>query len=140
MDGILTDIAFALARAAVATLLSRELYSFTVPGLILFSFTVYTVITRDLLRDSLPPYMGLTSVWAVLSGEGRRKGEKNEVVRLSVFGKDVFWVGKREVMKGLVGSGEALPLYPGRGIVFPVGERERKAIEKVRRRGAVGLT
>jgi len=131
MDVILIDIAFALARAAVATVLSRELYSVTVPGLLLFSLTVYTVITRDPLRDSLPPYMGFSGTWDVLSGHRRKDKKRREVVRLSVFGRDVFWVSKDQVMKALIGSGEVMPVYHGKGILVAAGDKEQKAIERV---------
>ena len=134
MDVILSDIAFALARAAVATLLSRELYSFTVPGLVLFSVTVYAVITRDPLRDSLPPYMGFSGTWDLLSGQRRKDKETREVVRLSVFGRDVFWVSKENVMRGLIGSREVVPVYHGKGILVAAGDKEQKAIEKVSRK------
>ena len=132
MDVILTDIAFALARAAVATLLSRELYSVTVPGLLLFSLTVYAVITRDPIRDSLPPTMGFVRAWDVLSGEKRKGREDREVVRLSVFGRDVFWVSEAGVRNELVWSGNVLPVYHGKGMVVAAGANEQKAIEKVR--------
>jgi hypothetical protein len=131
MDIILKDIAFALARAAVATLLSRELYSFTVPGMLLFSFSVYTVVTRDPLRDSLPPRMGVAEVLGVLRGEKRRRGRREEVVRLSVFGKDVFWVSRANVMWDLVASGGVAPLYYGKGLVLMAGDKDKGSIEKV---------
>ena len=133
MDIILTDILFALARAAVATLLSRELYSVTVPGLFLFSLTVYTVITRDPLRDSLAPYMGFSGTWDVLSGQRRKDKERREVVRLSVYGSDVFWVSKENVMDGLIGSREVIPVYYGKGILVAAGDKEQNAIAKVSR-------
>src|SRR5277367_1765620 len=131
MDVILTNIIFELARAAVATALSRELYSVTIPGLLLFSLAVYTVITRDPLRDSLPPYMGFSGTWDVLSGQRRKDKDRREVVRLSVFGRDVFWVSKEHVMKGLVVSGEVIPVYHGKGILVAVSAKEQMAIEKV---------
>ena len=139
MDVILTDIVFALARAAVATLLSTELYSFTVPGLLLFSLSVYAVITRDPLRNSLPPYMDFAGAWDVCTGQGRSGRDKRELVRLSVFWRDVFWVSIENVMEGLVGSGELTPVYYGKGMVISMGGKEQKAIEAVNQKDDVEL-
>jgi hypothetical protein len=133
MDIILSEIAFALARAAVATLLSRELYSVTVPGLVLFSITVYAVITRDPLRDSLPPYMDFSGTSDVLSGQRRKDKETREVVRISVLGRDAFWVSKENVMDGLIGSRDVMPVYCGKGILVAAGDKEQNAIAKVSR-------
>jgi len=131
MDVILTDILFALARAAVATLLSRELYSVTVPGLLLFSLSVYSVVTRDPLRDSLPPTMAFADVWNVLSGRRRGGGDQRELVRLSLFGRDVFWVPRGDIMQGLIAAEEVVPVYFGNGMVVAVHEKEQTAIEAV---------
>lgn len=131
MDIILTDIVFSLARAAIATLLAKELYSVTIPTLLLFSIIIYSVLTRDPIRASLPPYIGFKGVWDVLWGKKRVRNGKGEVVRLSIFRRDVFWISKGDVMNELVASGRINPVFYGNGIVIPYDDKEKAAVEKV---------
>jgi hypothetical protein len=131
MDVILTDIVFAVARAAVATLLAKELYSITIPSLFLFSLITYSVLSRDPIRASLPPYIGFKGVWDVLWGKRRMRNGKREVVRLSIFRRDVFWISKGDAMNELVASGKINPVFYGDGIIIPYGDKEKAAVEKV---------
>src|SRR5579871_3585891 len=89
MDHILIDIASSLLRAAVATVLAKELYVVTVPSLIAFSVIAYEVLTRDPIRGSMPPYLGDKAAWEVIRGRRRPQGDTRDIVRLSIFGKDV---------------------------------------------------
>ena len=131
MDIILTDIVFSLARAAVATLLAKGLYSITIPTLVLFSILTYSVLTRDPIRASLPPYIGFKGVWDVLWGKKRVRNGKREVGRLSIFRRDVFWISKGDVMRELIASEKINPVFYGNGVVIPYGDKERAAVEKV---------
>ena len=131
MDIIFTDIVFSLARAAIATLLAKELYSITIPTLLLFSIIIYSLLTRDPIRASLPPYIGFKGVWDVLWGKKKVRNGKREVVRLSIFRRDVFWISKGDVMSELVASGRINPVFYGNGIVIPYSDKEKAAVEKV---------
>jgi hypothetical protein len=129
MDTILTDIVFALARAGVATFLARELYAITVPALLLFSLTVYAVITRDPIRTSLPPYIGFKGLWRVLQGQKRVLGRR-EVARLSVFGRDAFWVSEA-VLNELIYSKRMAQVFQGKGVFMEYTDKEKMAVENV---------
>lgn len=131
MDLILTDIIFTLARAGVATLLAKELYVVTVPGLIFFSIITYSVLTRDPLRSSLPPYIGFKAAWDVLRGRKRSRSDSRELVRLSILRRDVFWISKEDVLNDLVASGRVVPVFYGNGIVTEYTDKEKTAVEKV---------
>jgi hypothetical protein len=131
MDIILTDIVFSLARAAVATLLAKELYSITIPTLFLFSIITYSVLTRDPIRASLPPYIGFKGIWDVLRGKKRVRNGKREVVRLSIFRRDVFWISRADVISELVASERINPVFYGNGIIIPYSDKERAAVDKV---------
>jgi hypothetical protein len=131
MDIIFTDILFSLARAAVATFLAKELYSVTVPTLLVFSVIIYEALTRDPLRSSLPPFIGFKGTWNALRGHRRARGGKRELVRLSFCRKDVFWVSRQDIMDDLVSSGQVIPVLYGDGIVTTYGDKEKVAIEKV---------
>lgn len=129
MDTILTDILFALARAGVATFLARELYVLTVPALLVFSLTIYAIITRDPIRESLPPYIGVKGVWRVLQGRKRVLGKK-EVARLSVFGRDAFWVSEG-VLNELIYSHRMVQVFQGKGVFMEYTDKEKFAVENV---------
>jgi hypothetical protein len=131
MPTILRDIVFALARAALATFLAKELYSITVPTLALFSLMTLSIITRDPLRDSLPPFLSPRDIFALLWGRRLGKGDKRRIVRLSVFARDVFWVSNQPVLKEFLVGDKVRPVYYGNGIVMPYGDKERGALEKV---------
>lgn len=129
MSTILTDILIALARAAIANFLSKELYSVTVPSLFVFSVTVYAALTKDPLRASLPPWIGARGVWWVLRGRKRvRRGRS--IVRLSVFGRDVFWAEER-VLGELLVSDRVVQVFHKNGIFMEYGANERTAVDKV---------
>jgi predicted ABC-type sugar transport system permease subunit len=129
MDAILTDILFSLARAGVATFLARELYAVTVPVMLLFSLTVYLIITRDPLRTSLPPYIGLKGLWRVLHGHKRILGRR-EIARLSVLGRDAFWVSEG-VLNELIYSKQMVQVFQGKGIFMEYTDKEKMAVENV---------
>jgi hypothetical protein len=129
MDTILTDILFALARAGVATFLARELYAVTVPAMLVFSLTVYAIITRDPLRTSLPPYIGFSGLWRVLRGRKRVLGRR-QVARLSVFGRDAFWVSEA-VLNELIYSKQMVQVFQGKGIFMEYTDKEKMAVENV---------
>jgi hypothetical protein len=131
METILRDIAFALARAAVATFLSRELYAVTVPSLIVFSALAFAVLTQDPIRRSLPPFIGVGGVWKALNCQSTC--DEKGLVRASFFGRDVFWITRVVVFKELFGmdSGHMSPLYQtSKGLVM-LNELERRALENV---------
>jgi hypothetical protein len=130
MDTILTDIIFTLARAALATFLAKELYILTVPSLITFSIVAYAVVARDPLRSSLPPYIGFKGVWDVFQGRRRVRGNKRSLVRLSVFGRDVFWVSEG-VMGELLVSKRLMQVFQGKGVFMEFGDKERMALDNV---------
>jgi len=129
MDTILTDILVALVRAGIATFLSRELYAITVPVLLLFSITVYAIITQDPIRTSLPPYIGFKGVWRVLTGRKRVLGGR-EVARLSVFGRDTFWVSEG-VLNELIYSTKIMQVFQGKGVFMEYTDKEKWAVENV---------
>ena len=131
MDVILTDMISTLARAGLATLLAKELYFITIPTLVLFSIITYSVLTQDPLRSSLPPYIGIQGSWDVLSGYRRSRGDKREIVRLSILRRDVFWISKGDVMKELMASERLTPVIYRKGIVLEYGDKEKTAVEKV---------
>jgi hypothetical protein len=130
MDVILTDIIFTLARAALATFLAKELYIFTIPSLIAFSIVAYAVVARDPVRSSLPPYIGFKGVWDVFHGRRRVRGDKRSLVRLSVFGRDVFWVSEG-VMRELLVSKRLVQVFQGKGVFMDFGDKERIALDNV---------
>jgi hypothetical protein len=129
MSTILTDILIALARAALATFLAKELYAVTVPSSIVFSITVYAILTRDPVRASLPPWIGFQGAWWVFRGWRKVRGGRS-VVRLSVFGRDVFWVSER-VLGELLSSGRIEQVFYKNGILLQYGGNERIAMDKV---------
>ena len=129
MDTVLTDILFALARAGVATFLARELYSITVPALLLFCVAIYAIITSDPLRMSLPPYIGFKGLWRVLTGRKRVLGGR-EVARLSVFGRDAFWVSEG-VLNELIYSKRMEQVFQGKGVFMEYTDKEKMAVENV---------
>jgi hypothetical protein len=102
MEAILTDIAFALTRAALATFLARELYTVTIPSLLVFSITAYTVVSRDPVRRSLPPHIGVRGVWRVINGG--ITNDSRGLVRLSIFGRDVFWIARGGILREVFAS------------------------------------
>ena len=131
MDVILTDILFTLARAGVATLLAKELYSVTVPALLAFSIITYAALTRDPIRVSLPPYIGFKAVWDVFRGKRIRHSDARGLVRLSVFRRDVFWIFNADIMNDLLTSERIVPVFYGNGIVIEYGDKEKDAVKKV---------
>jgi len=131
MPTILMEIVFALARAALATFLAKELYSITIPSLAVFCFLTLSIITRDPLRDSLPPFLGLQDIIALVFGRRLADGGKRSVVRLSIFSRDVFWVSQAHVLKEWLAGEKVRPVFYGNGIVMPYGDKERNALENV---------
>src|SRR5437667_6825110 len=129
MDIILRDIAFALARAAVATLLAKELYSVTIPTLVIVSIITYSALTQDPIRGSLPPFIGFKGIWDVIRG-GRNRGDSRELVRFSILQRDVFWTSRGDVINELLKSARATPVFHANGIVIPYGDDEEIAVEK----------
>jgi len=129
---ILTEIISSLARAALATYLANELYSLTLPTLIPFTILTYAIITRDPLRRSLPPSLGLRGFWRAL---GRRKYQtiaKDGLHRLSILGKDVFFVKEEKVISALVDHEGIVEVYPGDGQFLSLTEKDKSAIDLVR--------
>jgi hypothetical protein len=131
MEGMFTEVICALARAALATFLSKELYYITVPTALVLSIIAYEAITRDPLRSSLPPFIGFQDAWNVIQGRRRSRGDAREVVRLSFFGKDIFWVSKDDVMNKVLNSGNLTPVIQGDGTILPLNDKDRGALEKV---------
>ena len=129
MDIILTDIAISLARAALATFLAKELYSITVPTVTLFSIVLYACLTRDPIRTSLPPWMGIKGIWNVIVG-GKKVRQGREIVRLSVFGRDVFWVTE-DVFQELLLENGLVQVFHRNGVFMEYGEKERMIVDKV---------
>ena len=125
------EIVFALARAALATFLAKELYSITIPSLAVFCFLTLSIITRDPLRDSLPPFLGLQDIIALVFGRRLADGGKRSVVRFSIFSRDVFWVSQAHVLKEWLAGEKVRPVFYGNGIVMPYGDKERNALENV---------
>ena len=131
MGHILIDIASSLLRAAISTVLAKELYIVTVPSLIAFSIVTYEVLTRDPIRSSMPPYLGDRATWEVIRGRRRPQGDTRDIVRLSIFGNDVFWVSREDVINQLAESGRVVRAFYGNGAVMVYGDKEKAAIEKV---------
>jgi hypothetical protein len=140
MPNFLMEIIFALARAALATFLAKELYSITIPSLVVFSFLTLSLITRDPLRDSLPPVFGLRDVFGLFMGRRRSDRESRSIVRLSIFSRDVFWVSRTEVLQELLAEEKVRPIFYGNGIIMPYGDKERNALENVSSCGLSVLT
>lgn len=131
MPTILMEILFALARAALATFLAKELYSITVPTLAIFSFITLSLITRDPLRDTLPPFLGLQDITALVLGWRPERGDKRTILRLSIFSRDVFWVSEGHVLSAFLAEEKVRPVFYGNGLVMPYGDKERNALGKV---------
>ena len=120
-----------LTRAAIATFLANELYAITIPGSLVFSVTLYAVLTRDPLRASLPPWMGFGGMWFVMRGRWRRKVRRGRaIVRLSIFGRDAFWISE-QVLGELLSSGGVEQVFYKSGCVLEYGSNERMAVDKV---------
>jgi hypothetical protein len=129
MSTILTDILIALTRAALATLLAKELYSITVPGSLIFSITVYAILTRDPVRSSLPPSIGGRGLFSLLRGR-RKLRMGRSIVRLSIFERDVFWISEL-VLAELLSSGRIEQVFHKDGVIMEYGTNERMAVDKV---------
>jgi hypothetical protein len=132
MPNYLMEIITALARAVLANFLAKELYTITVPSLVLFSFLTLALITRDPLRDSLPPFVTIRDIFGLLLGRRRSDRTSRSIVRLTIFSRDVFWVSRTEIFKELLAEGKVRPIFYGNGITMPYGDKERNALEKVR--------
>jgi hypothetical protein len=129
MDILLTDIVVSLGRAALATFLARELYSTTVPTLLVLSITVYILVTLDPLAPSLPPSIGLRGLWRLLRGK-RKVRHATDLGRLSVLGRHVFWVSQ-DVLGQLLRSTSPVQIFHRNGVFMEYGEKERMVIDKV---------
>jgi hypothetical protein len=128
-ETILLDIFISVIRERIASFLAGELRSFTIPLIILCSAVTYAILTRDPMRASLPPWMGFEGVWGVLWGS-RNIRLNYEMVRLSFFGRDVFWVTE-EVVNGLLVEGELVQIFHRNGVFMEYGEKERIVVDKV---------
>jgi hypothetical protein len=131
MDAVLMEIGISLVRAAVATFFAKELFPITIPTLVVFCIMTYALLTRDPLRSSLPPHIGLTGAWNVLCGQRRPDGDTREFVRLSVFGRDVFWLSNEDILNDLAASGQLVPIFHGKGSIITYGDKDIMALEKV---------
>jgi hypothetical protein len=131
MEAILTDIAVALLRSVLANFLARELVAVTLPSVIVFSALAYGVLTRDPIRRSLPPHVGLRSVWNIVC-EGYLEDGRG-LVRFSVFERDAFWITRFGVLKELFDNcaGQMVPQLQRSGGLGILTESERNAMEKV---------
>ena len=130
MSTIITDILIALARAALATFLARELYAFTVPSSLAFTLALYLIITRDPIRESLPQWIGAKGILALIWGK-RNVRQDREVVRFSIFGRDVFWVTE-EVLGELLLQKSLIQIFHRNGVFMEYGEKERVVVDRVK--------
>lgn len=131
MANYLMEIITALARAALANFLAKELYTLTVPSLVAFSFLTLALITRDPLRDSLPPFVTVRDMFGLFLGRRRSDRGSRSIVRLSIFSRDVIWISRTEIFHELLAEGKVRPIFYGNGITMPFGDKERNALEKV---------
>jgi hypothetical protein len=132
MDHIITEIICSLARAALSAFLSKELYTFiAVPSALLLSIVAYEALTRNPLRSSLPPFTGFQATWKAIQGRRRPQRDALEVVRLSFFGKDVFWVSRKDVMEEISITGKLARIMYGNGVVLVFNDKEKEALDKV---------
>ena len=58
------------------------------------------------------------------------RGNKRSLVRLSVFGRDVFWVSEG-VMGELLVSKRLMQVFQGKGVFMEFGDKERMALDNV---------
>jgi hypothetical protein len=131
MPNYLMEIITALARAALANFLAKELYSITVPSLVLFSFLTLALVTRDPLRDSLPPFVRIRDIFGLFLGRRRSDRGTRSLVRLSIFSRDVIFISRTEIFNELLAEGKVRPIFYGNGITMPYGDKEQNAVEKV---------
>ena len=132
MDTIFTEIVSALARAALATFLSRELYSFTIPLIVVLSYVSLRLLTRNSLYRALPPFLGFKDVWNVLlRGKIRSDRDVRELARLTILGKDVIWISSADAMNDILGSGNGIPVLMGKGGLLVCQDKDEMALEKV---------